>query len=154
MSDQNEFEEIKKIDQNLLEIREKIASQKENIIFLIEKRDKLNKKVKELAEEIKQKKVERDKLNITVKNLKEKRFFTHLEIQKKIDTIKKYKRNIELIKLKITKKNYQDLKKEFDDIEWKIQTNSLELDEEKELVKRAKILGTQISRYNKIKIKH
>jgi len=151
VSDQNEFKEIKKIEQNLLEIREKIASQKENIIFLVEKRDKLNKKVKELAEEIKQKKVERDKLNITVKNLKEKRFFTHLKIQKKIDAIKKYKRNIELIKLKITKKNYQDLKKEFDDIEWKIQTNILELDEEKELVKRAKILGTQIGRYNKIK---
>ena len=151
MSDQNEFEEIKKIDQNLLEIRDKIASQKENIIFLVEKRDKLNKKARELAEEIKQKKFERDKLNITVKNLKEKRFFTHLKIQKKIDAIKKHKRNIELIKLKITKKNYQDLKKEFDDIEWKIQTNSLELDEEKELVKRAKILGTQIGRYNKIK---
>lgn len=151
MSDQNEFEEIKKIDQNLLRIKDQIDSQNENIIIIIEKRNELNKKIKKVAQEINQMKIERDNLNIKVKNLKEKRKATHLEIKEKIKAIEKNRENIKLLKLRIPKRSYRDLQKEFDDIEWKIQTTTLELDKEKELVERAKILGTQICKYNKIK---
>ncbi|MBK5134039.1 hypothetical protein JJE00_06385, partial [Candidatus Bathyarchaeota archaeon] len=43
-----------------------------------------------------------------------------------------------------------DLQKEIDDIEWKIQTTTLELDEEKQLVEQVKIIATQLSKYKKM----
>lgn len=150
MSDQNELEEIKKIDQNLSIINEKTSSQNEIIRVLVEKRNKLNLKTKDLRQEIIQKKIERDKLNNKVKVLKQKRNVTHLEIREKIETTKKKRKKIESLKEKIPNRSSQDLRKEFDETEWKIQTSILELEEEKELVDRVKNLGTQLSKYKQI----
>ncbi len=42
------------------------------------------------------------------------------------------------------------MQKEFNDLEWKIQTTTLELDEEKQLVEQVKLIGTQLNKYKKI----
>jgi len=150
VSDQKEFKEIKEIDHELILIREKVSLQNENIRAFVEKRNKLNMKFDELRQEIRQKKIERDKLNDKVKILKEKRSNLHFEIKKKVEAIKKYRKKIDVIKGKLFRRNGQDLIKEFEKLEWKIQTTTLKLDEERELVEKVKILGTQISKYKKI----
>lgn len=150
MSDQKEFKEIKEIDHELILIREKVSLQNENIRAFVEKRNKLNMKFDELRQEIRQKKIERDKLNDKVKILKEKRSNLHFEIKKKVEAIKKNRKKIDVIKGKLFRRNGQDLIKEFEKLEWKIQTTTLKLDEERELVEKVKILGTQISKYKKI----
>ncbi len=150
MSDQKEFKEIKEIDHELILIREKVSLQNENIRAFVEKINKLNMKFDELRQEIRQKKIERDKLNDKVRILKEKRSNLHFEIKKKVEAIKKYRKKIDVIKGKLFRRNGQDLIKEFEKLEWKIQTTTLKLDEERELVEKVKILGTQISKYKKI----
>lgn len=150
MSDQKEHKEIKEIDQKLILLKEKSFSQNEKIRVLVEKRNKLNMKVKELRQDIRLKKVERDKLNDKVKTLKKLRNEMQIEIKKKVEIIKKFRKKINLLREKLPNRNSQNLQKEFDELEWKIQTTTLELDEEKILVEQVRNLGTQISKYKKI----
>jgi uncharacterized coiled-coil DUF342 family protein len=107
-------------------------------------------KVRELSQDIRINKVERDKLNDKVKVLKENRNKTHIEIKKKVEIINKFRNKIDILKEKLPNRNSQDLRNEFDALEWRIQTTILELDEEKRLAEKVKILGTQISKYKKI----
>ena len=154
MSDQIELREIKEIDQKLILLEEKSISQNEKISVLAKKRNKLNMKVRELSQDIRINKVERDKLNDKVKVLKENRNKTHIEIKKKVEIINKFRNKIDILKEKLPNRNSQDLRNEFDALEWRIQTTILELDEEKRLVEKVKILGTQISKYKKIEKKN
>jgi len=48
------------------------------------------------------------------------------------------------------KQSHQELQKEFTDIEWKIQTTSLDLQEEKRLIENVKQLETQLNVYKKL----
>ncbi len=150
MSDQIELRELKEIDQKLILLEEKSISQNEKISVLVKKRNKLNMKVRELSQDIRINKVERDKLNNKVKVLKENRNKTHIEIKKKVEIINKFRNKIDILKEKLPNRNSLDLRNEFDALEWRIQTTILELDEEKRLVEKVKILGTQISKYKKI----
>lgn len=150
MSDQIELRELKEIDQKLILLEEKSISQNEKISVLVKKRNKLNMKVRELSQDIRINKVERDKLNNKVKVLKENRNKTHIEIKKKVEIINKFRNKIDILKEKLPNRNSIDLRNEFDALEWRIQTTTLELDEEKRLVEKVKILGTQISKYKKI----
>lgn len=150
MSDQIELRELKEIDQKLILLEEKSISQNEKISVLVKKRNKLNMKVRELSQDIRINKVERDKLNNKVKVLKENRNKTHIEIKKKVEIINKFRNKIDILKEKLPNRNSLDLRNEFDALEWRIQTTTLELDEEKRLVEKVKILGTQISKYKKI----
>jgi uncharacterized coiled-coil DUF342 family protein len=54
------------------------------------------------------------------------------------------------LKKKTPKKSHRELQKEFEDIEWKIQTTSLDLQEEKRLIENVKQLETQLNVYKKI----
>lgn len=150
MSNLIEFKEIKEIDKILFQIREKTSTQKDKISLIVEKRNKLNSKTNNLRQEIRQKKIERDKLNNKVKNLKEKRNKTHLEIKKRISSIKKIRKCMEVFNSKNPKRNLSNIQKEFDELEWEIQTSTLELDEEKKLVEKVMILGTIIKKLKKI----
>jgi uncharacterized coiled-coil DUF342 family protein len=150
VSDQIELRELKEIDQKLILLEEKSISQNEKISVLVKKRNKLNMKVRELSQDIRINKVERDKLNNKVKVLKENRNKTHIEIKKKVEIINKFRNKIDILKEKLPNRNSIDLRNEFDALEWRIQTTTLELDEEKRLVEKVKILGTQISKYKKI----
>jgi len=94
--------------------------------------------------------INRNKLNEKVKKLKEKRTITHLEIKEKISAIKQLRKKIEILVSKNSYRNYPKIQKEFNELEWRIQTSTLEIEEEKKLVERVKVLGTQISKIKKI----
>jgi uncharacterized coiled-coil DUF342 family protein len=134
-----------------LEILDKQAQKAhEETQRLIEKRDKLNEQFKQLREETRQLKTERDRINEKVHALKAQRDQTRITIQPVIDQIKEAREKIVELKKKTPKRSQRDLQQEFDDIEWKIQTTSLDLKEEKLLIENVKQLEIQLSAYKKI----
>ena len=117
---------------------------------LIEKRDKLNEQFKQLRQETRELKAERDTINAKVHTLKSQRDETRTTIHEIIDEIKAAREKIAELKKKTPKRSHHDLKKELEDIEWKIQTTSLDLKEERKLIENVKELETQLSAYKKI----
>jgi uncharacterized coiled-coil DUF342 family protein len=117
---------------------------------LIEKRDRLNEQFKQLRQETRELKAERDTTNEKVHALKSKRDETRTTIHEVIEEIKAAREKIAELKKKTPKRSHTDLKKELDDIEWRIQTTSLDLTEEKKLIENVKQLETQLSAYRKI----
>jgi uncharacterized coiled-coil DUF342 family protein len=147
----NETIEIQKIDEILSNIREKTSLQREKMDTFCKKRDALNSKINKLSQEIKQTKINRNKLNEKVKQLKEKRTTIQLKIKERISIIKDLRKKIEILESKYSFKNFYNIQKEFKELDWKIQTSTLELEEEKKLVERVRVLGTKISKIKKIK---
>jgi len=117
---------------------------------LIEKRDKLNEQFKILRQETRKLKAERDSINKKVHALKSQRDETRTTIHTIIEEIKAAREKISELKKKTPKRSHSDLKKELEDIEWRIQTTSLDLQEEKKLIENVKDLETQLSAYRKI----
>lgn len=150
MAGQNKESEIDRINRQLSALREQTNSANSDIRIQVQKRDNLNDKFKNLRQEINAFKNERDALNEKVKMLKQQREKTRAKIRTYIEEIKNNRQKIEELKKKTTRENYRILQKEFDDIEWKIQTTSLDMKEEKRLVERVKQLETRLSVYRKI----
>ncbi|TRO53380.1 hypothetical protein E2P61_01425 [Candidatus Bathyarchaeota archaeon] len=150
MAGQNKESEIDRINRQLSALREQTNSANADIRIQVQKRDNLNDKFKNLRQEINAFKNERDALNEKVKMLKQQREKTRAKIRTYIEEIKNNRQKIEELKKKTARENYRILQKEFDDIEWKIQTTSLDMKEEKRLVERVKQLETRLSVYRKI----
>lgn len=150
MAGQNKESEIDRINRQLSALREQTNSANSDIRIQVQKRDNLNDKFKNLRQEINAFKNERDALNEKVKMLKQQREKTRAKIRTYIEEIKNNRQKIEELKKKTARENYRILQKEFDDIEWKIQTTSLDMKEEKRLVERVKQLETRLSVYRKI----
>ncbi|MEM3823993.1 MAG: hypothetical protein QXH87_03585, partial [Candidatus Bathyarchaeia archaeon] len=75
---------------------------------------------------------------------------TKIEIREKIAELKKVNQEIKALNEKKPSKSLQTLQKEFDSIEWKIQTSSLSLKDEKKLIEQVKQLEIQINIYKKL----
>jgi uncharacterized coiled-coil DUF342 family protein len=129
----------KQVDEAIVETRK-----------LIEKRDKLNEQVKQLRQETRELKAERDTINEKVHVLKSQRDETRTTVHEVIDEIKVSREKIAELKKRTPKRSHSDLKKELDDIEWKIQTTSLDKEEEKALIENVKQLEIQLIGYKKI----
>ena len=91
------------------------------------KRDKLNEQFKTLRHEILEFKSERDKLNEKVKELKKQRESARTELRARIEELKKLDLEIKAIMKKKPSKSLETLQEEIKNIEWKIQTSSLDL---------------------------
>jgi uncharacterized coiled-coil DUF342 family protein len=137
-------------NQKLDELNKQIDDAYKDTQKLVEKRDKLNERFKQLREETRQLKAERDDINEKVHALKTERDETRVTIHPVIDEIKSAREKIAELKKKTPKRSKKDLQQEIDDIEWKIQTTSLDLKEEKQLIETVKQLETQLSTYKKI----
>lgn len=116
----------------------------------IEKRDKLNEEFKRLRQETQELKPERDSLNEKVQTLKMLRDETRSKIRAIIEDIKVRQEKIVELRKATPKVSYQRLKKEQEDIDWRIQTMSLDLLEEKRLVEEVKQLEVQMVSYKRI----
>ena len=116
---------------------------------LAEKRNRLNERSRVLREEVQQLRGERDQINNKVKTLKEKRNDLTAAIKEKIERIKKLDEESKSIAGKKPRRSHKDLQEEVDSIDWKIQTTSHTLQEDKELVEKVKELETQLSVHKK-----
>jgi uncharacterized coiled-coil DUF342 family protein len=115
-----------------------------------EKRSRLNDRFKTTREEIVALKNERDMANRKVKELKLKREEAQTRINQKIQELKSLRTKIRETAKKKPASARQSLQRQFDSLEWKIQTTPLSLDEEKQLVEQVKRVEPQLNIYKKL----
>jgi len=115
-----------------------------------ERRDQLNNQTKNLNLEINGIKKQRDEINKRVQELKQHRDTLRDKIKPIMDEIQAINEKKEELKKKSPHIRKQDIQKEIDKIDWKIQTETLDLQEEKRLVGEVKLLETQLCGYKKI----
>jgi len=132
LTEQQKTREIAVITQQLTVLGEQIKNANAKTHAHIEKRDKLNEQLKKLRREIQEFKNERNNLN------------------EKVKTLKQHNQRIKELKKKTPRESRRELQKEFEDIEWKIQTIPLDMQEEKRLVENVKQLEMHLSIYKKM----
>jgi uncharacterized coiled-coil DUF342 family protein len=154
MSEQQKPIKIEDINQQIEKLRDQANTADVQITKYIEQRNQLNDQVKKTRQEIDELKTERDSINEKVKLLKQQRDEIRAKttpITKEINAIKE---KISELKKKLPRERQQDLQEELDAIEWKIQTTSLDLQEEKGLIENVKQLEILLSSYKKIDLKY
>jgi uncharacterized coiled-coil DUF342 family protein len=150
MSNEQKTVRIEDIHQQIEKLKEQANTANAQITNHIEQRNQLNELVKKTHQEINELKVERDSLNEKVKVLKQQRDSVRVKANPIIEQIDSRKEKIAEYKKKIPRESQRDLQEELDAIEWKIQTTSLDLQEEKRLIENVKQLETLLSAYKKI----
>ncbi len=115
-----------------------------------EKRDSLHKQIKKLrakAHELKQK---RDELNVRVQELKILREEANKERRERHAQILKLREEIRALREKKPSRSMDNIQAEIEKLEWKIQTTSLTLKEEKVLIDQVGFLENQLLVYNQL----
>jgi len=154
MSEQQKPIKIEDIYQQIEKLREQANKTDAQNQKRIEERNQLNDQVKKTHEEINALKIERDTINEKVKLLKQQRDEIRAKTAPITEEINRIKEKIDVLKKKVPRERQQDLQEELDAIEWKIQTTSLPLEEEKELIENVKQLETLLKSYKKIDLKY
>ena len=150
MAEQQKITEIAALNQQIAALKEQAYKANAETKTYVEKRDKLNEQFKKIRQEIYALKDERNQLNEKVKTLKQQRDEARTKIRASIEEIKTRRQKLTELKKKVPRQSHQELQKEFTDIEWKIQTTSLDLQEEKQLIENVKQIETQLNIYKKI----
>lgn len=150
MTEQQKANQIVALDKQIATLREQINKANAEMKAHIEKRDKLNEQFKKYRNEIHVLENERNSLNEKVKTLKQQRDNARAREKRIIKEITTRNKEIAELKKKKPRKSRRQLEKEIQDIEWKIQTTPLDLQEEKRLVEVVKQLEPQLNIYKKI----
>ena len=150
MTEQQKTSEIATINQQLEILREQASKANAETKTHIEKRDRLNEQFKKLRQQIYELKEERNCLNEKVKILKQQRDEARIKIRTIIEEIKMRTQKITELMTKTPKRSHRELQEELKNVDWKIQTTSLDPQEEKRLVENVKQLETQLNVYKKI----
>ncbi|MDR0461447.1 MAG: hypothetical protein LBH62_08505, partial [Nitrososphaerota archaeon] len=139
------------------EIRSQIAVLKDQVNKadieskkLVEKRDQLNVQVTKLNLEIRDVKKARDEVNKKVHTIKQERDGVRVKIKPILDEIQAIQDKKEELRKKMPHVRQKDIQKEIDKIDWTIQTETLDLQEEKRLIGEIKLLETQLVGYRKL----
>jgi uncharacterized coiled-coil DUF342 family protein len=149
LSNEQKTQTIQQLEQKLTSLLEEEDSLRNLTNQLAEKRNRLNDKSRNLREEVQQLRSERDQINGKVRILKERRNDLTAAIKEKILRIKQLNEDSKSIAEKKPRRTHKDLQEEVDSIDWKIQTTSHTLEEDKELVDQVKQLETQLSVHKK-----
>jgi len=142
---------IEELNRELYEIDAEQDRLKAEAIEWERKRDSIHKKIGELRLEVKGLKDKRDALNEEVKRLKSLRNEAKGRYREKILRIQDLRQRLREIKAKRPSRSAQDLEMEIKEIDWRIQTNPLPLDEEKRLVEQVRSLESQLKIQMEIK---
>jgi len=154
MSNEQRPVRIEDINQQIGKLREQTNTANDQIRRHIEERNQLNDLVKKTHQEINELKIERDSINEKVKLLKQQRDSIRVKATPIIEEINDRKEKIAEFKKKVPRESQQELQEELDAIEWKIQTTSLDLEEEKSLIGNVKELEILLSGYKKIDLQN
>jgi uncharacterized coiled-coil DUF342 family protein len=139
-----------KLNQELKSLKQQWNLSRENAKRWAEKRDALHKQIKDLRMEVANLRERRDTINGKVKALKVQRNQTRTLTRENAERIRRLKENLQLLYAKKPKKSFSAVRREKQEIEWKIQTTSLTLQEEKPLVEKANQLKIQLETYQQI----
>jgi uncharacterized coiled-coil DUF342 family protein len=138
------------INQQIQKIREQVNTANNQIQKCVEQRNQLNNLVGQTRQEIAELKKERDDINERVKLLKQQRDEIRAKSAPISDEIERIRGKVSELKKKVPRESKQNLQEELDGIEWRIQTTSLDLQEEKRLIEDVKELELLLSGYKKI----
>ncbi|MDH5795660.1 MAG: hypothetical protein OEZ24_06075 [Candidatus Bathyarchaeota archaeon] len=122
----------------------------EEALRWVGKRDLLHEEMRRMRSEAKSFRDERDELNAAVHQLKNLREEAGKECIAKIDQLKALRQKAKDALSHRPNRSAQSLESEIEAIEWKIQTQSLSLDEERGLVEQAKALESQMKVYREV----
>ncbi len=150
MSNEQKTVRVEDINQQIEKLRNQTETANVQITKHVEQRNQLNDLVKKTHQEINDLKIERDTINEKVKLLKKQRDEIRVKVTPINDQINARKEKIAEYRKKLPRERQQDLQQELESIEWKIQTTSLDLQEEKHLIENVKELETLLSSYKKI----
>jgi uncharacterized coiled-coil DUF342 family protein len=115
------------------------------------KREKLNEQIKRTRSNALSLKKERDALNRKVKEFKEQSNCCICLLSEKKLEEKQVREKIQILFEKLPSKTFATLQTKADSIEWKIQTTSFSVEQERKLVDQRKKLEIQLNLYRKLK---
>ncbi|RJS76570.1 hypothetical protein CW712_01520 [Candidatus Bathyarchaeota archaeon] len=115
-----------------------------------EKRDRFHEEIRRNMLEAKSLKAKRDELNAEIQYLKALRDEQQKTRREKLERMKQLKQKIRELRAEKSERTFRFLENDLQKVEWKIQTETLTLDEERKLVERAKFLETQLKAYREI----
>ena len=150
MTGQQKANRIADFNKQIATLREQINKANAEAKVHAEKRDKLNEQFKSHRDNIHTLENKRDSLNEKVKTLKQQRDTTQARKKNITEEIITRSKKLTELKKKKLRKSRSQVEKEIHDIEWRIQTTSLNLQEEKKLVEEVKQLEPQLNIYKRI----
>jgi len=146
-------ERINQLESQLVPLREQKDMLHKEAQQWMEKRDETREKIKNLHEEITDLKQQRDGINQKVKDLKLVR--DHLVTDRKEKLAKVIALKQKLFSLKQSpSKTVRAIEREIEGLEWRIQTSSLTLTQEKRLIEQIAELEKQLSSYKQAQAIH
>ncbi len=150
MSTQDKLNQIANLRSQIATLKDQVNKADSESKKQVEKRDQLNEQTRKINLEIRDIKKQRDEINQKVQALKQQRDEVRVKIKPIMDEIQAINEKKEELKKKAPRVRQKDIQEEINKIDWKIQTESLDLQEEKRLVGEVKLLETQLSGYKKI----
>jgi uncharacterized coiled-coil DUF342 family protein len=144
---------IEELNQELAPIKEERNRLNLEAKKWVEKRNNLNEKVKNLREEATHIKEKRDNINSQVQELKNIREQVTSKSKEKREKISELQEKIATLNEKQFNNigNLRRIEKEIEKLDWTIQTNSLPIREEQEIINQIRELETQLVAQKKIK---
>jgi uncharacterized coiled-coil DUF342 family protein len=139
-------EKITELDHKLAPLREQRDKLKREALQWLEERGKVREQIKELRTEISKLKQQRDKTNQKVKDLKIIRDHLVSERKEKLAKVVEFKHKLASFK-QIPPKAVQSIQNEIQTLDWKIQTGSLTMAQEKRVVEQIAELEKQLAAY-------
>jgi len=136
-------QKLEELNQHLAQTRQERDQLSQEARKWAEKRNEYHQQIKQLQSEVKSLKEKRDEVNLQVQILKAAREKAKAQRQEKHEQIEKLRDKMKPLAERKSTHELQDLEKRIQDIEWKIQTSSLPLQEEKELVEQVRLLEIQ-----------
>ena len=147
MSRKEKIEELNARLAELTKKRDRLGAEADE---LMEKRDRLNEQSRNIRLEVSRLRQERDDANSRVKELKLTRAELKNCIHDTIEELKKLRQSAKVLAQTKPQQSSATLQKELESIEWKIQTSSLSLEEEKQLIEQVKRLEAPLNIYKKL----
>ena len=146
------------LKQKIEELNHRLASLKEELDKLnqeargwAEKRNSIQKQIKTLRTKVANLKEKRDELNESVRELKNMREQAIAERREKHTQILKLNEKLKCLKEKKPLRNMSNVESEIEKLEWKIQTTSLPVREERMLIDQVRVLETQLLTHKKLR---
>ena len=136
-------QKIEELNKQLAQLKQERDQLNQEAKKWVEKRNQSNQQMKQLQTEAKSIKAKRDETNLQVQILKAAREKAKTQRQEKHEQAAKLMEKMKPIAGRKSASRFQELEKRIRDIDWKIQTSSLPIQEEKELVEKVKELETQ-----------
>ncbi len=142
--------ELNRLWKEVLELKAEMERVLNENRVLVERRNSLRERVGELRFEVKKIRDERNTVNEEIRKLRNILADLRKEYQEKLNALRELKREVrERLRAK-PNMDKESIEKEISDIDWRIQTSIMSLEEENKLVKRVQSLENQLMFYRKL----